>query len=274
MAEPNRDILKQLHEGWAPLKTEVEPLVGQFDSITLSEMDDVALMDRIDSKYVIPRSKITELLCLLQPDYRLLDIKGNRLTDYHNLYYDGQGLPLYIAHHNGKLNRYKVRKRQYAGSGIQFLELKFKSNRGRTVKSRIRIPEFEMGLSEVEQHFLRENSPLDPSQLQVSTGIHFRRITFVNKKLTDRCTLDIGLSCNHDNRLVSHPHFAICEIKSSRFSRGNDFIRALEKLSVRPLRISKYCTAVLDLYPGVKYNRFKQKVRYLERLKFPQHDRA
>ena len=41
-------------------------------------------------------------------------------------------------HQNKKLNRYKIRQREYLISDISFFEIKFKSNKGRTIKKRIK----------------------------------------------------------------------------------------------------------------------------------------
>ena len=48
-------------------------------------------------------------------------------------------MTLYHDHHNGKLNRYKVRRRRYIDTDTEFLEVKLKNNKKRTIKSRIKL---------------------------------------------------------------------------------------------------------------------------------------
>jgi hypothetical protein len=53
---------------------------------------------------------------------------------YLTLYFDTESFDNYIAHHNGKRPRFKIRMRKYVSSGFSFLEVKEKDNR--TARSR------------------------------------------------------------------------------------------------------------------------------------------
>src|SRR5690606_28168066 len=103
--------------------------------IHLNEMDQVKLMDRVDTKYAFPLSKMSELLPQLVSEYRIFEINGVRLPTYKSLYYDDEKFTFYADHHKGKPNRYKVRIRNYVESGLFFLEVKHK-NKGRVNKKR------------------------------------------------------------------------------------------------------------------------------------------
>ena len=46
---------------------------------------------------------------------------------------------MYLAHQNGRVIREKIRVRTYVSSGLTFLEVKNKNNKGRTDKKRIRV---------------------------------------------------------------------------------------------------------------------------------------
>lgn len=44
-------------------------------------------------------------------------------------------MTFYHDHHNGKLNRFKIRQREYMDTKTSFLEVKFKNNQRRTQHS-------------------------------------------------------------------------------------------------------------------------------------------
>ena len=103
-----------------------------FLPISLEEMDRVKLMDRTDTKFVFHISELSELLQSISQDYFILDMKGLRAHAYETLYLDTVDFDLFRNHHNGKLNRYKIRYRNYKESALAFFEIKFKNNKGRT----------------------------------------------------------------------------------------------------------------------------------------------
>jgi len=100
-------------------------------------MDRVALMDRIDSKYIFNIHELPGFLEKLRPYYAVLDINEQEIFSYESLYFDTPNFDLYRFHHRGKLNRFKFRIRKYVESNLLFFEVKFKNNKGRTYKSRI-----------------------------------------------------------------------------------------------------------------------------------------
>ena len=64
------------------------------------------------------------------------EIDGQRLTAYDTLYYDTLDLQMYLRHHDRQLRRQKIRVRTYVDSQLTFLEVKNKSNKGRTLQAR------------------------------------------------------------------------------------------------------------------------------------------
>ena len=108
-----------------------------FDPIQLEEMEKVKLMNRTDRKYWFHFDFLPELLQTIKHDYYILNIDGKNQLPYTTTYYDTTKNKMYASHHNGKLNRFKIRRRSYVASRISFLEIKFKSNKGRTIKKRI-----------------------------------------------------------------------------------------------------------------------------------------
>ena len=111
-------------------------ILSAFDPITLAEMDNVKLMERVDSKYVFPTSQLNGILKGMQNDYCILDINGVRHHRYESLYFDTDDFRLYKKHQRGMLNRWKIRFRRYVDSGgLTFL----KSNSRITRKGRLKV---------------------------------------------------------------------------------------------------------------------------------------
>ena len=108
-----------------------------FIPIQLEQMDQVKLMNRIDQKFWFHEARLQHILDSVQSHYYVLDIEDQTEFPYSSTYYDTPENRMYTKHHNGNLNRYKIRRRSYLSSGISFMEIKFKNNKGRTNKKRI-----------------------------------------------------------------------------------------------------------------------------------------
>lgn len=242
------------------------PLLTPFEPIGLETMDQVALLARNDTKYVMRAGQLRSVLNGLAEHYRVLVVQGNRLARYRTLYFDTGDFELYRNHHSGKRVRYKVRSREYVDTSQTFLEVKWKAKRERTVKDRVLTPRFvtrwvpdTAGLMELK--LLGKALSLEP---QVSN--EFYRITLVNKELKERVTLDLGLRFQGGGRTVALPGIAVVEVKQEGVTRDSAFVRQMRTAGIRPNGFSKYCIGVSMLYQDVKHNRFKPKLRMVGKL--------
>jgi hypothetical protein len=240
-------------------------ILNQFQSITLEEMDRVRLMNRTDTKFILNGREFLDILLTVKDHYRILEVEGNRQSRYKTLYYDTADFYHFRNHQNGKLNRFKIRKRAYVESNIAFLEVKFKSNKDRTIKKRIPLPSMQEGLLKHEMHFIEERS-------RMSTPLHpklwnsFERITLVNNHSPERLTIDCNLSFQNGEDIMSLDDLVIAEVKQESESRSSPFIHELKNRIIRPEGISKYCLGVTLLYPHVKSNNFKQKLLRIKKV--------
>ena len=230
-----------------------------FDTTTLKEMDRVKLMDRTDTKYTFNLKELPVVLKELNSDYKILDIEGNLISRYKTLYFDTENFALYNQHHNGKLNRYKIRHRTYLESNLGFLEVKFKNNKGRTLKTRINereIPSLHCGKA---AEFLKITLPFSPSVLVPKIWVNYGRITLVNKLSAERVTLDLNLEFENEEKSILYNQLVIAEVKQdSKIS--SPFVSIMRKKHLREGSISKYCFAVASMYSDIKKNNFKQKI--------------
>jgi hypothetical protein len=102
----------------------IQTLLHEFESISLDEMDRVKLMNRVDTKFAFSFRELLDFLPQLVADYFVLEINGIRTPRYESLYFDDDALSFYNDHHNGRMNRFKVRIRNYVDSSLYFLEIK------------------------------------------------------------------------------------------------------------------------------------------------------
>lgn len=237
---------------------------------TLDQMRRVKLMNRIDTKYVLSEDVLP---CLLDEaaaaGYRVQLIDGVRACRYDTLYYDTAPRDMYLAHHNRILTRQKIRTRCYVESGVTFLEIKNKSNRGRTRKKRIEIaPECFDNISHAEGvgPFFAEHARYACEVLSPALSTRFVRITLVNGDLTERLTIDLDLHYRdmRSGRESTIERMAIVELKQDgrRASAIKDILR---RMRIMPLKVSKYCLGTTLTVAGIRRNRFKEKLREIEK---------
>ncbi len=221
--------------------------LSSFSPISLKEMDKVAFLHRIDTKFVLSTDKLHVLLDDIMSDYFILDIDERRCFSYSTIYYDTPELRMYIDHVRGKLNRFKVRHRRYVDSDLAYVEIKFKKNTGKTSKWREKdCPSSEK--SDVQDnHLLKKHLPNHFKNLKPVLKNNFHRITFVDKNFTQRVTIDFDISyllpdSEHKKHVLSD--IVIVEIKSDKNSEKNGIQQSLKKLRVKQSGFSKYCIGV------------------------------
>jgi VTC domain len=238
---------------------------SSFGTILLNEMDQVKLMNRTDRKYWFSMSHLQEILDYVKSDYFILNIDGEDQQPYTTTYFDTVQNEMYTNHHNGKLNRFKIRKRTYVQSGISFLEIKFKSNKGRTIKKRIPTTNI-LGFSPDEQKFIYSITSYSVEDLSPTLINEFKRITLVNKNFNERCTIDIDLRFQYGNARVNLNDLVVVEIKSDASSSISPLAFALREFRVRKSGFSKYCVGRSLTEKNIKRNAFKKKIRRIEKI--------
>lgn len=237
-----------------------------FESISLEEMDTVALLDRHDTKYVFHAEELDSLLAELAREYRVLEIEGSRSFAYESLYFDSQSFGYYDFHQRGKRNRVKVRMRKYCSTGVSFLEVKFKTNTERTIKYRKQIEDIRHNLTDEDIAFIHASCGEQPEIKPVLHNL-FERITLVHKNVDERLTIDRQINFESigggKNEL---PQLVIAELKQATFDRESHFARLAKMRQIRPYSISKYCLGVGLLVTHVRKNLINQKIRAIRNL--------
>lgn len=243
----------------------INNILSSFDPISLSQMDEVQLMNRTDTKFVFEYSLLEKVMEEIKAHYYVLDINGVRLNAYRSLYFDTEDFKFYYEHHNGKKNRNKVRYREYIDSGLCFLEVKKKNNKGKTIKQRIKVAEIPKNMTEEGNRFVHEIMGRDDALVAKHWNM-FSRITLVNKHIKERLTIDIDISFKGEKTESALEKMVIAEVKQEKVNYASTFMRVIKKNGVRPFRISKYCMATASLFPLLKKNNFKPKFLKINKL--------
>ena len=241
-------------------------ILDSFKPVTLAEMSAVRLMNRVDTKYLTTIPVLEALLELLSKEYYVQDTDGLRLFPYHTVYFDTPEHRMYMMHLSGKKTRQKIRMRTYVNSDVHFLEIKNKNNKGRTKKKRISI-EAITGETAPYEEFITRYSAFSSRQLVPHIENFFNRITLVNHDFTERLTIDTGLRFHNliNDRTCELPNIVVIELK-----RDGTIVSPAQKhlnhLRIKASGFSKYCMGMVFTSPELKFNRFKARKRYVEKM--------
>ncbi|MFO7371399.1 MAG: polyphosphate polymerase domain-containing protein [Bacteroidales bacterium] len=238
-------------------------LLEKYESVSLQEMDCVGLMDRTDVKFVLSFEQLNPVIESLGNFYKVLTINGKKVFSYRTDYYDTPDLHMYTDHHNGKLNRFKVREREYVESNQKFLEVKLKIGKGRIRKSRINGSYSDQ---ESFSGFVGEHTPYDPGNLSLTLVNRYNRFTLIDHNMTERVTMDFNLSFDGNNKQAKLNELAVIEVKQHVTNRHSMVFQVLRKLSVKPVAISKYCLGISLINQDVKINNFKKTIIMIKRI--------
>ena len=242
-------------------------ILNTFDTISLEEMSRVKLLDRMDKKYMLHADQLSEMLLLLKNEYFVLEIAQKKFASYETTYFDTADYEMYTKHHNGKLNRYKVRFRTYADSNLNFFEVKFKTNKGRSKKSRVQLPDNKHLIEGDAEKLLLRKTNYTATMLSPVLEVKYSRITLVNSNMTERITIDFGLNYNHNNKLFDVPNLIIAEVKQEK-TATSAFTALMQEKRIKTVSLSKYCLGITSTVENVKHNNFKPKIRYVNQLFF------
>jgi len=243
-------------------------IASEFIPISLKEIEDMKLMDRVDIKYIFNLEKLIPLLEKAKGKYFILEIEEKRIFSYKTTYLDTKDYSMYNAHHNNQINRHKIRFREYLDSALGFLEVKFKSNKERTIKKRIEQQDIEVfSNNEKMSQFVEKLTPFHYSDLEPKLITQFSRITLVHKKKSERVTIDLNIHYEDGKTFADLPYLVIVEVKQDKISYASDFIKILKEYKIRRTDISKYCIGTALLNNDIKKSHFKSKLLKLNQIK-------
>lgn len=221
-----------------------EALSG-FEGAPLEEVDRrSALRRRVDTKYVVPRERLVELVAGLD-GYDILEIDGHRTFLYESVYFDTADLRCFHDHVEGARPRFKARTRYYRETETCFFEVKVKTGDETTKRQRdCDVSEHGM-ITHESRTFLRdamteliEEEP--PGDLAAALSTSFRRATLSAREGGERVTIDLEvvLRAMDDRTATLREEYALVETKSEGAEGALD--TALVEAGCEPASISKY----------------------------------
>lgn len=252
--------------------TSISEILKGFEPVGLDGITSVRYMNRVDTKYLFPVSKLPTLLGSVRSLYKALEIDGQREFSYKTVYFDTPDHLFYNQHVTGKLNRAKVRIRTYETNGLTFLEVKQKSNKGRTSKSRMEKEPGDMNHIQQSREFLTELISSSASSLKPVINTGFTRITLANLSKAERITIDYNIRWNNmKGDHLEMPFLAIAEIKSEKSTSLSPFFQQLKHLGIRSTGFSKYALGMALVNGAEKQNILKPKFLLLNRIRDEYH---
>lgn len=222
-----------------------DEVLAKFDAIKLSEMDEIAFMNRTDTKFLLHSALLPQLLLQASKHYKILEINKHRIFNYQTTYLDTPELILLKEHLRGRSNRIKIRFRTYCETNVRYLEVKRKNNRGYTQKWRTKIPDNLQISDEMFSKALKPRIHCEPQILQEVITNHFSRITLAGSNPPERITIDTGLSFNAHGTSTALNHICIVELKKNGFSVNTPFYTLLHKIGATQTGFSKYAMGML-----------------------------
>ncbi|MFK8022415.1 MAG: polyphosphate polymerase domain-containing protein [Ilumatobacter sp.] len=229
------------------------------------------LQSRIDRKYVVDLATADDFVTSMPEQIARLEIDDLTAFAYRSTYFDTPDLDCFHDSAHRRRRRFKVRIRTYVDSGLAMAEVKVKSGRGRTIKHRLEIgTEDTVHLHDPVRNWARElvHRPDAIDELSAVLTSRYRRRTFVDTSDWSRCTIDDRIHFDDfaDGRADIGDH-VIIETKSTGSVGSLD--RWLWRNGIRPVKISKYCSAAAAMHPELPSNRWSRTIHQVFRIHPP-----
>ena len=237
--------------------------LGRLQVVGLDDLvEHAALMERTDTKYVVPLSTARALVEALADTHRVLKIDGRRHTTYQTLYFDTPDLRSVQAHIQRRRRRWKVRTRLYVEDALCRVEVKTKDNSGGTIKAMASSDPGRFGsLTGADRKFvalqLAGYSDADVSALIPAAEIDYTRSTLADVDAGTRVTIDWQFAARTimGAAWLDAGHVLV-ESKGPAGSSRAD--QVLSELGARPQRFSKYVAAASTTTPRISDNDFRR----------------
>ncbi len=242
-------------------------LLDKFEPISLEEMSGIRLMNRTDTKFVTSKENLVRLLERAHGQYYAQFLNGSKVANYLTTYWDTDMHRFYMEHHNGRAPRQKVRVRTYLDSGITFLEVKTKNNRGRTKKKRVEVMSQEIDGKNGNEEFLNGLVHMGVNDMHPTVQNQFCRITLVNHGKTERLTIDFDVQFRNKETGVNADVGPLVIIELKRDGNvPSPILSILRELRIKPHGFSKYCIGSVMTNANLKIHTFKPKIVELNKL--------
>lgn len=224
-----------------------------------------ALLRRTDTKFILSRALLPQILGEVEEHYALLRTAGQPFASYQTRYFDTPDLACFHAHRRGRRVRFKVRFRHYHDRKKTYLEVKRRGTLG-TDKVRRSRKFLDEELSSEDWEFLQKATGGNALTLQPGLCNAFHRIMLVGLERPERVTIDLDLSFSQQGRELAMKDLVIVEVKQAKLKNRSPLMMALRKAGVRPSSASKYCLGSMLLDPSLRRTRLGRVVKAVTKV--------
>ncbi len=245
----------------------IEEVLNSYRAVNLSDIEELRLLKRIDTKFIFNLKDLPDILKKAKRYYKVLEIDDRRLFRYKTDYFDTTDQEMFLAHHDGRLKRFKIRNRHYIDSDTSFLEVKKKTNKGLIIKERLKSGIENQEPSDTAIKFIETHTPYLVEDLRHQFFSKYHRFTLINNRLKEKITIDLNLGFQSDHKSEHFPFLVVAEVKQTKLNFRSLFIKLLKEKRIQSISFSKYCMGTILLNSDNKYNRFKNNLRTINKLK-------
>ena len=247
-----------------------------FWTISLTELNaSSSFLKRIDRKFLLNWKQFSEILWDLKGDFKVLEIKGQKVFSYDNVYMDTDDYLFYNQHQNKKTNRTKIRTRYYVDSNLSFFEFKQKIN-WITSKYRYEFPSEEHGfMTNGKKRFFEwvwqsMYEGAKAPKITPSIRTKYKRITLVSKDASERLTIDFDIrTLDLRDKKASEVNLKnLVIIESKSLSKKCNSCEIIEKHGLKKAKsCSKYSLWVVYSGLAKKYDTFKDTMEQIKKIR-------
>lgn len=246
----------------------MEAILDKFNQVYFEKT--FSLMNRFDFKFLLKSSEAIAFLNHLYGEYDLIANNEIMIRSYETKYFDTYQRDTFLLHHQGKFPRYKIRTRTYLDTNDQFVEVKFKNNKGLTEKFRNKLTvEDNLFMQPDVISFLNSHKIHNLESLQESLLVNYQRISLKHKQINERITLDFNLTFSGNQKKTLLEDIVIVEVKQEKkfISSALEILRSFNK---RSMSMSKYCYGISIINSSIKHNNFKPLLKNIHKLTIQQ----
>lgn len=246
----------------------MEAILDKFNQVYFEKT--FSLMNRFDFKFLLKSSEAVAFLNHLYSEYDLIANNEIMIRSYETKYFDTYQRDTFLMHHKGKFPRYKIRTRTYLDTNDQFVEVKFKNNKGLTEKYRNKLIEVDNLFMQPDViSFLNSHKIHDLESLQESLLVNYQRISLKHKQINERITLDFNLTFSGNQKKTLLEDIVIVEVKQEK-KYISSAVEILKSFNKRSISMSKYCYGISSTDPSIKHNNFNPLLKNIHKLTIQQ----
>ncbi len=237
----------------------LQDIFNRLPPTYLNEVQNAALQDRFDTKYLLTEEQAATIFDRLLDRYKVLEVEG----------YPGRSLPHALFRYTGAGDvQCPSCRRTTPLQGAHALLRRFAHFVPRSEAQDQPQPHGEDAHPRAggvddwrdgRRPFLPAQVPYNPADLVPRIYNEFIRVTLVGMHHLERLTLDFTLSMGIDDIRVDLPGLVVVEVKQLKRTTQAGIFRQLHDLHLLPTSFSKYVFATAQLTNDVRKNRFKER---------------